>query len=219
MADEPKTPESASPGPDAREPTDLTGVLDKLQEAAAEPCEHAEGDARGESVSIQHMLEAVGTRSFGTMLMVPGLAVLSPLSGIPGVPTVTGAMIFLISGQLLIGRKRFWVPRVLLDRCVNRRRFERALVFLEKPARWIDKPLNRRLTFLTRGPGMYAVALCCFAISLTMPPLELVPFAATSAGLAVTLFALSLIARDGLLALLGFATTATAAATFAYFLL
>lgn len=42
-----------------------------------------------------------------------------------------------------------------------------------------------------------------------MPPMELMPFAASAAGLSVTLFALSLIARDGLIALLGFIATAT----------
>ncbi|MFC4727354.1 exopolysaccharide biosynthesis protein [Coralloluteibacterium thermophilus] len=185
---------------DEREPTDLQGMLHKLSTAA----DHS--DDKG--VSLEHMLEAVGTRSFGPVLLLPGLIALSPLSGIPGVPSAMAILIFLASGQLLIGRKRFWMPKFLLRRHIGRRRFEQAMRFMETPARWIDKPLHRRLTFLTRGPGLYAVALCCMVIAITMPPMELMPFAATAAGFSVTLFALSLIARDGLIALLGFLGTA-----------
>jgi hypothetical protein len=45
-------------------------------------------------------------------------------------------------------------------------------------------------------------------IALAIPPMELVPFAATIAGAALTAFALSLIADDGLLMLIALGFTA-----------
>ena len=45
------------------------------------------------------------------------------------------------------------------------------------------------------------------AIGATMPPLEILPFLATTAGAALTMFGLALIARDGLMALIGMAFT------------
>jgi hypothetical protein len=44
-----------------------------------------------------------------------------------------------------------------------------------------------------------------------MPPLEIVPFAASTAGAAISAFALSLLAHDGLLAVVAFVLTGTAA--------
>lgn len=40
-----------------------------------------------------------------------------------------------------------------------------------------------------------------------MPPMEFIPFSASLAGAALSLFGLSLMARDGLLALRGFVAT------------
>jgi hypothetical protein len=53
------------------------------------------------------MLKTVGQRSFGSLLLLPGLMALSPLSGLPGMPTLFGVMVLLITGQLLIGRNEF----------------------------------------------------------------------------------------------------------------
>jgi hypothetical protein len=40
-----------------------------------------------------------------------------------------------------------------------------------------------------------------------MPPMEFIPFSANGAGLALTLFGLGLVARDGLMLALGFLLT------------
>lgn len=56
----------------------------------------------------------------------------------------------------------------------------------------------------------------CVLIAVAMPPMELVPFTATGAGAALTAFGLSLIAHDGLVALLAFAFTATTLALVMY---
>ncbi|WP_247639740.1 exopolysaccharide biosynthesis protein [Chromohalobacter moromii] len=50
--------------------------------------------------------------------------------------------------------------------------------------------------------GTYLVALFCFLIALAVPLMEVVPFSANGAGLALMMFGLSLMANDGLWALL-----------------
>lgn len=67
--------------------------------------------------------------------------------------------------------------------------------------------LRRRLTVLVSGPSAYAMAVVCTVIALLLPFMELVPFSAHAVGLALVAFGLSLIAADGLLALLAFAVT------------
>lgn len=180
---------------DDREVTNLEKLLDRLGEAG-EGCER---------VSLGAMLNAAGRRSFGPLLLVPGLIVLSPLSGVPGVSTTAAVVVLLIAGQLLLGRTYFWLPRSLLRRSAPQAKFERALRFLRPGAQLVDKLVRPRLIMLTHGAALYAIAAVCVVIAITMPPLEIVPFANTTSGAALTAFGLALIAHDGLFVLLGLA--------------
>ncbi|QGZ30248.1 exopolysaccharide biosynthesis protein [Stutzerimonas stutzeri] len=171
------------------EPQDLRSLLDLLAQAG-EP---------GEAVTIQSMLEATGQRSFGALLLVPGLLVFSPLSGIPGLPSFFAVMVALIALQLLIGRKHFWLPQWLLRRCASRSKYDRAIAFLKRPARWVDRLIRHRLTFLTEGFAIRINALVCLLIAGTMPPLELIPFGNSTAGAALSFLGLGMMARDGAL--------------------
>lgn len=172
-------------------PTDLEAILDRIVEAADR-----------DQVSVEMILDAVGRRSFGPILLLAGLVTLAPIIGdIPGVPTMMGVLVLLTGGQLLLGRRSFWLPRELLDRSLADDKVHRAVSWLRRPARWIDRILRPRLPMFVRGAATHVIALICIAIALVMPPMELVPFSANGAGFALTVFGLALIGRDGLLAL------------------
>ena len=173
------------------EPEDLQTLIANLRKA---------GEA-DQPVAIESMLQATGERSIGALLLVPGLLVLSPLSGIPGLPSVFAVMVALIAGQLLIGRRHFWLPQWLLKRTASRSKYDRALAFLKRPARFVDRLLRPRLKFLTRGPAIRANALLCILIAATMPPLEIIPFGNTTAGAALSILGVGMMARDGLMIL------------------
>ncbi|WP_376697277.1 exopolysaccharide biosynthesis protein [Wenzhouxiangella psychrophila] len=159
-------------------------------------------------VHLDAILQAIGRRSFGPIILLTGLITLAPLIGdIPGIPTLMALLVLLTAGQLLLGRKTFWLPGFLLQRSVQRARLHRALDHLEKPVRFIDRFLHPRLEVITRGHGTLVIATACICIALTMPALEFIPFSANLAGAALTAFGLSLIARDGYLAV--FALTIT----------
>ncbi len=178
-----------------QQPSNLQELLQRLQQASAE----------GQRVAFADLLEAAGQRSFGPLLLLPGLIALSPLSGIPGLPSTVAVMVALIAGQLLCGRRHIWLPHWLLTRSLSRDKFERALRFLLPLARSVDRLVRPRLSLLTRGPALYANVLLCLLIALSMPPLEVVPFANSISGAALSALGLALFAHDGLLALLAFA--------------
>ncbi|MGM0982663.1 MAG: exopolysaccharide biosynthesis protein [Pseudomonadota bacterium] len=183
---------------DTPEQAPLNDLLERVQQAG----QHSE------SVSLGTILDSVGRRSFAPFLLVAGVITLAPLIGdIPGVPTLMATLVILSSGQLLVGRKHIWLPAWLMERRVSRARFAKATRLMERPARWVDRLLKRRLVQLTRPPAHLFVALTCLLIALAMPPMEVVPFTANGAGLALTLFALALLANDGLMALLGYTLT------------
>ncbi|MWJ27536.1 exopolysaccharide biosynthesis protein [Halomonas sp. ZH2S] len=193
------------------EPADLEQMLDRFSQA--------EGN-QDKTVRVRDVVSSIGRRSFGPLLLFPGIITLLPVVGdIPGVPTVMAAVVFIVAGQLILGRRYFWLPNWLLDRFVEKQKFHKAIKWMRPPAKFLDRFLRPRLTVFTKGIGTYAIAIACILIALAMPPMEVVPFTANGAGLALTLFGLSLMARDGLLALLAFAFMAvTLGFIFYYFL-
>lgn len=183
---------------DGNDPTTMKQLLDRIR---------ASGEGV-EQVSVAEILEAVGERSFGPVVLLAGLITLAPLIGdIPGVPTLLGLVVVLTLGQLLFQRHSIWLPSWISGRQVPRGKLVRGVDWLQKPARFLDRVTKPRLTFLVNGPGLYAMALICMAVALAMPAMEVVPFSANGGGAALMAFGLAIVARDGLVALL--ATTVT----------
>lgn len=181
-----------------QEITSLEEMLNRIDESA---------DSEGR-VSLGTIVESIGNRSFGPLLLMVGVIMTSPLSGMPGVPTTMGVLILLIAGQLLFGREQFWLPRWLLKRSIAQEKVRKAVTWLRPAARFIDRWLRPRLPAFIKGFSIYLISLVCAVIAAVMPMMELVPFSAHGAGVALTAFGLALISRDGLLALLAFLVTA-----------
>lgn len=176
----------------AKEPANLEQMLDQLER----------GVGNDERVTIKTMLSAAGSRSFAPALLLAGLIMFSPLSGIPGLPSLAAVLVLLIAGQMLLGRSYFWLPTFIESRSVSRRKFEVMLDWLNPVARLIDRFLKPRLTRLTQGAGTVLLTLVCMIVALSVPPLEIFPFLASAAGAILVLLSLSMIANDGVMALL-----------------
>ncbi|WP_159713638.1 exopolysaccharide biosynthesis protein [Geminicoccus flavidas] len=169
----------------------LSDVLARIDETAA----------RQASVSVGDIRDALGDRSFGPLLLVPGLVVISPLSGIPTVPSMMAAVVLLIGWQMLADRSRIWLPRQIEARCVPGSKLRRVTGFLSPWAGRVDRLVRPRLHWLTGPLGQKAAALHCMIVALTMPPMEILPFLNSVAGLVIAATALGMTARDGLLML------------------
>ncbi len=172
----------------------LTGVLDKLGLA---------GD--DEQVTIGQILDEIGDRSLAPILLVPAMITASPISGIPGVPTLTGLIVGLIVVQMLMGRDTLWVPQGLARRGVSKSTMDKAVAFLRRPVGWLDRLMKPRMSWLTARPWSYLALLIVLMIAATTPVMELLPFAITIAAVAIGFFAAGLLMRDGLMILIGYA--------------
>ncbi len=160
-------------------------------------------DGRGDDVSFDDILDKIGRRSFAPLLLLAGIITVAPIIGdIPGVPTIMGIFVLLTTGQLLFGREHFWLPQWILKRSAEKKKIKKGMDWLVKPAKFIDKWSKPRLTVFTKGTGHFVIAGVCFLTALAMPMMEVIPFSANVAGLAFTLFGLSLITHDGILAVL-----------------
>ncbi|HEY8617467.1 exopolysaccharide biosynthesis protein [Phenylobacterium sp.] len=182
----------------AQDLEDLIHELDK----AAEDC--------GPKVSVGEIIDTIGKRSFGPLLLLGGLLGMTPVAAVPSVPSIIALITILVSVQLLFGRKTIWIPRFLEKLSVKAERVKKTVQVTEKPARAVDRLVKPRLQGLTKPFADRIVALVCVLVALCVPPLELLPFAAFIPSLAIATFGLGLIARDGLLVLIAFAISTSA---------
>lgn len=180
---------------DMDEPS-LSRVLDTLEETADE-----------DRVTVDSILEGFGDRSLAPILLVPALITATPISGIPGVPTITGLIVGLIVVQMLMGRKTLWVPRMIGTRSLSSDKLIKAVTFLRKPVGWLDRMMKPRLSWLAKRPWNYLALATCLLIAVTTPVMELLPFVITIAAVAIGIFAAGILMRDGLVILLGYAVT------------
>lgn len=168
-----------------------------------------EGEAADkDQVDLRMILDVVGNRSYGPILLIAGLVILAPLLGdMPGVPTAMALLVLLTSGQLLLRKDHYWLPKWMLNRSVNREKLAKALKWLQRPARWLDAVFRPRLFFLTEKAGRYCIILLCSLVALATPAMEFIPFSANGAGITFLTLGLALIVRDGLVVLLSLTVT------------
>jgi len=183
----------------------LTDILDALQ--------HAE---RGEKVSVRDILNEVGVRSFAPTILVPALILVSPLSGIFGLPTIGAILIFLITAQKLAGRRQVWLPDVIKRRRVKSDKLDKAISWLRKPCGWIDARTHKRLTYFVSRPANIVTLSTIIGITLIIPFLEVLPMVTSVFAGAISLFAIGLLARDGLFTVLGYIQVALSLALVAW---
>lgn len=177
---------------DRQELEDLEDVLDQLEEAGED-----------DTVSVGDIVEQIGGDAFGPLLLVPALFLITPVSGVPGMPSIGSLIISLIAFQIVLGRETLWLPGFLTRREMKKKRLDKAVSWLRKPAGWIDKVSAERMSFLTQRPWIMLPAAICTLMVLLAPAFETVPFSVSIVAGAVALFALGMIARDGIMILIG----------------
>ena len=170
--------------------------------------EHETSDGQ---VSVRDVLHVLGPRAFTPMLLVPCLALVSPMSAIPGVPSLLSLLVGLVAVQMLFGQDRIWLPRLLLDRAIRADRLARGIRFLRRPVAVVDPWINERFTWLADKPGNLPVLVIFCVVSFLMPLIEFVPFLTSTLAAGMTLFAVGLFARDGLFVLAGYTFMAAGA--------
>ena len=155
-------------------------------------------------VTLAKIRDLIGNE--GLMLLTAFLTIifLVPVS-IPGVSTVFGGAILMISITRLLGRN-LWLPAKLERREVPseklRGAFERGLRWFKKLEK-ISRP--RRMAWLTKGRFMHFVnnAALILGAVLLMAPFGLIPFSNTLPAVAILFFAIGFLQRDGVCILLG----------------
>lgn len=151
-----------------------------------------------EGVSLGALLDVFGDEGLLLLTALMVLVFLVPVS-IPGVSTVFGAAILMVGISRLTGRP-LWVPRRLRERELPGQKVRNALkAGLKWVARFERISRPHRLRQLAEQRGWLVVGNLAFitAALLLMAPLSFLPFSNTIPAIALLLYAIGFIQRDG----------------------
>lgn len=179
--------------------TPVTDIVDTLEQVTED------GD-----IDADQLLDAFGRSAIAPALLVPGLLVASPLSGIPLFSSVCGLAIIILALQGALGREQLWLPGFIRRRTLPQEKTRKATGFMRKFASFLDRLTRRRLSFLVHRPMPRVLYLLCAIGGACIPILELVPLTSSIIGTGVVLVAVAILARDGLFALAGTAVLCAA---------
>ncbi len=185
----------------------FTHLLDSI---AAQASNHNVGDLR--DVTVRDIVAAVGSRSYGALLLLLGVVSISPLTVLPGANWLVATITLLVALQMTFSARHLWLPSTLLDVRIHRASIEDAVARLHRVAHTLDALLKPRPTVLVEKPSTSLAGLFCAVAALATFPLGLVPLGPVVPGLAISTIGLGLFFKDGLIVLVGASIVAGAAA-------
>ncbi|WP_313497930.1 exopolysaccharide biosynthesis protein [Pseudoxanthomonas mexicana] len=157
-----------------------------------------------DALSLGELLDVFSDEGLLLLTILLTLVFLIPVS-IPGVSTVFGAAILLVGVSRLINRP-LWLPQRVKHKALPAARLRpgltAGLVWVRRMEK-ISRP--HRLRLFVDGPGQGVINNLAFILAalLLMAPFGFVPFSNTLPALALLLYAIGFIQRDGGAILLG----------------
>lgn len=152
---------------------------------------------QGETITVRDLLALIGEQGILLFCIVLTLPFLLPVS-IPGVSTVFGLVIILLGISLVLNRLP-WIPARLMDRPISNAHLiptlQKGVELFQRIERW----MRPRFTKVTTGALMNRInglALTAGGLLLIFP-LSFIPFSNTLPAVAILLFALGMLQRDG----------------------
>lgn len=150
-----------------------------------------------EVLSLEMLMGGLGRRAFGMLLFVSILPAFIP---IPVGGAISGPLVVLIGLQLLVGRRRPWLPKSISRRGPRRATLVR---FDDRISPWLarlERLVRPRLQQVLRHPlaAVYTGLLLVFlGLLLSLP----IPLTNYLFGILLLLFAFAMLERDGMLML------------------
>jgi len=193
---EASNPAAATPTPPGRKPrrTRLSTILPGIA-----------ADTARERVSVGDLLRTMHGRAIAALMLI--FAFPNVLPSPPGTSGILGLPLVYLSSQMMLGRLP-WLPGFIANRSMAREDFG-ALVSRVSPilAR-AERLLKPRLPFLVNSGTERVIGALCLLLSLIL--LLPIPLGNMLPALAICVFALALLERDGVWVLAGLALSVVA---------
>lgn len=166
----------------------------RLSELFAQLAREANGP-----VSIGHIRDALGNRSFAPLLVLFAAFNLLPLP--PGASAILGLPLIIVSAQMVYGAKQTWLPSSLSNRALSAETFRSAMEWIVPRIIRIERVVRPRYWpfWRRRGDRIIGGIALALAIVVTLP----IPLGNWLPAFATALLGLALSERDGVLLAIG----------------
>lgn len=156
-------------------------------------------DHPGTQITLSELARGLRDRAWGGLLLTFALINVLPLP--PGATTITGIPLLILTAQMALGRDRPWFPRPFDERGVTKEELCRLIDKMLPLERRVERILKPRLCALTNRRAARVIGVVSLILStiLWLP----IPLGNHAPALSMSLFAMALIYRDGLLVALG----------------
>ncbi len=165
-------------------------------------------------VTIEELVASLDSRAVGFIVLLMALPNLTPGPSLPGFSTVFGVPVCIVAAQMALGRSRLWLPHWIGKRAVSRGRVARVIGHAIPMVRRIETLLKPRWPLLTQSIiGRWTGIGCLTAgVLLALP----IPVFSMAPAFALVLLSLGLLARDGIMLILGHAAVIGSLIGFAF---
>ena len=152
----------------------------------------------GERMKLADLIEGLGERSFGFLLLIFGIAcAIAP----PGFATIFAIPLMLFGLQMLAGFRSAWLPRSISQRSFGKADLEKTILRAVPSMRRVEKICRPRFEFLIGRTGERLLGMLVFILAIVIaapgPGTNFPP------GVAIAFMSIAIIERDGLLVMLG----------------
>lgn len=167
--------------------TDLQGLIDN-----------------GARISLGQVVDTLGARGFGPLLVVLSAILILPVGMVPGMPGLVALIMMAIGLHILTGFQRLWLPERVRNVSIPSDVMAAGLKRAQPVARRLRYALNQRFTrFIDNRLYRLATSVILLATGATIFLIGFVPGLPFVLSIHVLLIGLGLTARDGIVSALG----------------
>jgi hypothetical protein len=152
-----------------------------------------------ERISLSELSQQLHSRVWGGLLVI--LAAINVIPLPPGTNTVLAIPLVLVSAQMALGRASPWFPKRIDRRGLTKDELQQLIAKMGPVEARVERIFRPRLGRLTAPAATRAIGLICMALSVIAGlPILMIH---NAPAVAILLFGLALIYRDGVLVILG----------------
>lgn len=164
-------------------------------------------------VTVGDIVDAFGAQGHAPLLMVVAFLMILPVGMIPGVGGALGLLTAAIGIQMIAGRKGVWLPGFMRRRGVSAGRIDTIARTVHPVSRTLSRFLHERLHWLASGRASLAViAVILIVAGTSLVVLGTIPVAVPLVGIPIAVFAVGILAGDGVVVAAGYVLLAGLAA-------